>query len=208
MKKSFIKKLTLFIVFILIIGVSRSTENAYAAEYDIDVLSNKQLSSITNDESLFIADSSITEALKGTINLDENTTVFCTTDAPSNVVSLITSRSSDYRIVPYSYTKLYRTTPVLGNTLVDFLTIKISGEVYIYTDGKVHLFSMTTQATPHQSGWQTSIETQGLLNTDGTLSKGISYVYCTKLDVEYKFLCNVFIQNNDTYPTLSIGQIY
>lgn len=68
----------------------------------------------------------------------------------------MTLNSDDYEVVPYFYTSYVRTTNILGK-IVMFATINVSGEVYIYNDGKVHLFSMRTQATAHQSGWNVSV---------------------------------------------------
>ena len=205
--KYLIKKLSILFTFVLLVGALGNEEKVYAADYEVEVLSQNTLEGVTN-QLMMIADRNTVNALNGRISLGEDATLFRTADTPENVAALMTTRSSDYDIVPYSLTKTYKTQSLWGNRLVNFLTIKVSGNVYVYKDGKVHLYSMSTSATPHKEGWNVSYESNGICNTDGSISQGIQYVYCRKLDVEYKFGCWVSIVKFDTYPSVSIDQIY
>lgn len=221
--KSFIKKLPILFTFFLIAGIMTRPENVYAADYEVDILSENALANamvtyeidmmsrnalerIKND-SFVVADRSTFNMLKGQLHLEENTILFCTSDAPENVASLMASRSSDYEVVPYSFTKTYNTKNFWGD-LEKFITIRVSGEVFIYSDGKVHLYSINVSTTPHKTGWNVSYESDGILNTDGSLSMCIYYVYCRKGSDEYMFSCWVTIYKDDTYPSITISQVY
>lgn len=50
-------------------------------------------------------------------------------------------------------------------------------------------------------------DTPTLCNTDGSVSYGYSYVYCTKADTKYTFGCSVSIHKLDSKPKVSIEQI-
>lgn len=204
--KSFYKKT--LILFLLLVGTFINSKKAYASEFNVSGFPEKDIENLKGNDKLIVADSKIVTALKATIPVGDNTTLFCTSDTPDNIVELMTLNAANYEVVPYSYTKIINTTTAWGNKLVKFLTIEVSGEVYVYRDGKVHLYSMWTKATPHQSGWNVSYDFNGLCNTDGSVSIGYSYVYCTKLDVEYKFACSVSIYKMDTKPTVTIEQVY
>lgn len=178
----------------------------YTTDYATDTLSKDALQRLIS-EPIITADSNTVNALKSQIHLDGNTALFCTNDTPENVATLMSSRSSDYKIVPYSLTKTYYTKNFWG-IQKKFLTIKVSGEVFIYKDGKVHLYSVNMSSTSHQTGWTISYETNGILNTDGSLSSCIYYVYCKSSSKEYKFGCWLTIYKYDNYPSISIEQIY
>lgn len=154
--KSFYKKT--LILFLLLVGTFINSKKAYASEFNVSGFLEKNIENLKGNDKLIVADSKIVTALKSKIPLDDNTTLFCTSDTPDNIVKLMTLNAADYEVVPYSYTKIINTTTLWGNKLVKFLTIKVSGEVYIYNDGKVHLYSMWTGATPHQSGWNVSYD--------------------------------------------------
>lgn len=207
MIKTFIKKWSFVFALLFVLGTLGGEEKVYASEYEIVNVPQKRVENIINEEIFFVADGKVIDALKGHMSLDENAALFCTADTPDNVASLMTLSSNDYEVVPYSYTKYVRTTNIFGD-IVMFATINVSGEVYIYSDGKVHLFSMRTKATAHQSGWNVSIKTRDLCNTDGSISIGYSYVYYTKQDVEHEFVCKVFILKDDKKPSVTIGQAY
>lgn len=224
--KTFIKKLSIILTF-FILGVLTCKKKAYASDYEVDILSENAFTNKTitytsdydtdnfpkktlervKSEPLIVADSNIVNALKGQIHLDGNTTLFCTSDTPDNVASLLASRSVNYQVVPYSFSRTFNTINYWGN-LKKFITIQVSGEVFIYEDGKVHLYTMNVSAIPHKTGWHVSYESNGILNTDGAFSQGLHYVYCRMGSDEHKFGCWLSIYKFDTYPSLSIEQIY
>ncbi len=205
MIKFFYKTLFTFL-FLFLTSALLNEEKAYASELIIsDSIENSVESLQTNDQFVKF-DSVITEAFAATIPLDDTSALFRTSDTPDNIVELMTLNAAEYEVVPYSYTKLFRMTNTSG-AKVNFVTIKVYGEVYIYPDGKVHLFSMRVSATPHQSGWDVTVDTPTLCNTDGSVSCGDSFVYCTKANTEYMFGCHVSIHKMDSNPEISIEQI-
>ncbi len=205
MFKSFYKTLFMFL-FLFLTNALLNEEKAYAAEFIVsDSVENSMESLQTNDQFVKF-DSAITEALATAIPLDDTSALFCTSDTPDNIIELMTLNAAEYEVVPYSYTNLFRMTDPSGVTIYLFI-IKVSGEVYIYPDGKVHLFSMKVSVTPNQSGWDVTVDTPTLCNTDGSVSYGYSYVYCTKADTKYTFGCSVSIHKLDSKPKVSIEQI-
>ena len=90
----------------------------------------------------------------------------------------------------------------------------MSGEVYIYEDGKIHLYSMRVETDVHVIG-DTEIEMFDIMNTDGTVSMGKANVILdTLLYGEHGFVCIVYVVNSDMSKTgeyvvdVSIGQAW
>ncbi len=129
--KSFYKKTVIAFSLLLLAGTFVNTEKAYASEFNASGFPEKNIENLKGNDTLIVADCKIVTALKSKIPLDNHTTLFCTSDTPDNIVELMTLSASDYEVVPYSYTKIINTTTVWGNKLVKFLTIEVSGEVYI-----------------------------------------------------------------------------
>lgn len=81
-------------------------------------------------------------------------------------------------------------TQILGKT-VDIGTIYVSGQIYEYKDGKVHLFSMKVQAVKHIE-CDVEITTPELYNDDGTFAAGTSEVIFSNLIIgDHHVLCCV-----------------
>lgn len=205
MFKSFYKTPFVFLLLFLT-SAFVNEEKAYASEFIVSDLVEKSIESLQTGDQFMKAGDTITEALAVAIPLDDMSALFCTSDTPDNIVELMTLNAAEYEIVPYSYTNLFRMTNTSEVTVYLF-TIKVSGEVYIYPDGKVHLFSMRVSVTPHQSGWDVTVDTPTLCNADGSVSYGYSFVYCTKADAKYDFDCHVSIHAMDSKPEVSIKQM-
>ena len=137
---------------------------------------------------------------------NENYAYFATKDAPENVYELIATRAGDYTVHHYSKTAVFQKTNFWGNKY-DYITIVVSGDTYEYTDGKVHLYSMGVSATIDDTGWNTTIDTPVIVNTDGTMSCGYSFVYFTKVDKYYEFGCFVSLTNSHPLAEVDITQI-
>lgn len=133
MFKFFYKKTLLMVLFLFLAGAFVNEEKAYASELIVSDLVEKSIEELQTGDQFIKADSSITDALAATLSLDNTATLFCTSDTPDNIVELMTSNATEYEVLPYSFTNLFRTTGISG-IKVDFLTIQVSGEVYIYTE--------------------------------------------------------------------------
>ena len=189
-----------FVMILSEISAKASDRNCDNKEVDIAELMQSKFVQITEED--------VVELIKERFDYEsENeTSYFVTEDAPADIKNLIDLRSSDYTVRPYSLTTTFQKTNFWGNK-VDFITIVVYGETYIYTDGKVHIFSMGVSATVYESGWSVSIDTPNIVNTDGTISIGISFVYCTRLDAIHGFGCFVSITRGDTRPEVEVTEV-
>ncbi len=178
-----------------------------------NIIDNKDISSSYNEETFKsseqrICDNEFLQLIQEEFgySFSENETLFTTTDAPEDVKGQIKNRASDYTVNTYSYTKVFQTTNFWGFK-EDFISITVSGAVYVYNDGKVHLFSMSLSATVYESGWSISFDSPRIINTDGTFSIGFGQVYCSKLTTLYQFGCSVSIDRWHPYADVDISQI-
>lgn len=137
---------------------------------------------------------------------NENYAYFVTDDAPENIYELIATRAGDYTVHHYSRTAVFQKTNFWGNKY-DYITIVVSGDTYEYTDGKVHLYSMGVSATIDDTGWTKTIDTPVIVNTNGAMSYGYSFVYFTKVDKYYEFGCFVSLTNSHPLAEVDITQI-
>ena len=193
------------IVVVVIFSVSAGITSVKASEYR-EYNMEGSYEKIFDELSVLSEEEVLTLKQNGLIsNTDATTSVFKTSYAPDDIVSRIKDRSSDYIVHHYSLTKTFQKTNFWGNK-VNFITIVCSGDSYEYTDGKVHLLSMSVQATMHESGWSLEVEHPTIINTDGSISGGFGYVYCTKADTTYGFGCSVGLTSAHPIPDVSITQ--
>ncbi len=140
--------------------------------------------------------------------------IYVTEDAPDDIMTILNSRNAtnEYRTESYSSNALFQT-EVLGRK-INVITIRVSGEVYIYEDGKIHLYSMRVETDVHVIG---TAETEGLdiMNTDGSISMGKAQVTLdTLLYGEYGFVCMVYVMSGNISATgdyvidVTIGQAW
>lgn len=94
-------------------------------------------------------------------------------------VSTLTTKSSDY--TPYQYEKeftcKYKETE--NDEPITLFKLKLSGTVYFYEDGKVHLLSLYSQVTETAPKCSVTILDNEIINTDGMISMGNTYFYTT-----------------------------
>ncbi|MDE6875249.1 MAG: hypothetical protein K2P87_12420 [Lachnospiraceae bacterium] len=136
---------TLF--FMLLLFAFMRTENVFADEYD--------------SESSPVMDRETSE--------DEGAIVFSTSEniwTSKEEISPAVSGRSSYEVVPYSRTFVTG----CGNK-DNVATIQVSGEVYFYDTGQVHLYSMKVSVKPIR-GCTYSISDIDIINTDGSRSSG------------------------------------
>ncbi len=132
--------------------------------------------------------------------------IWVSEEAPDNILSIVESRSSDYESRMYGHPcTLY--TEVLG-VRVDIATIYMLGEMFFYTDGKVHLYSMKIDVDVHCIGWSSEISDITIINTDGTVSYGNAYVDLTNLINTHRVQCSVRAGNGSDKIYTNITQIY
>jgi len=200
-------KVILIIIAMCFFTVSISTIPAKASSNNIDKRQG-DISEILQNLNSQITENDFIELIKERFENgnESEKTYFLTQDAPENTKDLINLRSSEYTVRPYSLTATFQKKNFWG-FYYDFITIVVSGETYIYTDGKVHIFSMGVSATLYESGWNLSIDTPNIVNTDGSMSIGISFVYCTKLDAFRSFGCFVTINRGETRPEVDVTEV-
>ncbi len=119
--------------------------------------------------------------------------IYLTEDAPDNMMSILNQRSAlnEYDIQTYEFSQTFHTT-WLGAT-IDLITITVEGEVYLYEDGKVHLYSMTITAQSHVLG-SVDIGNINIVNTDGAWSAGEVMIYLDSLlHGEHSYGCRVVV---------------
>ncbi len=100
-------------------------------------------------------------------------------EAGLEAVSALATESSKY--TPYQYEKeftcMYKETE--DDEPIVLFRIKLSGTVYLYEDGKVHLLSLSSQVTETARKCSVTILDNDIINTDGMISVGNTYFYTT-----------------------------
>lgn len=93
--------------------------------------------------------------------------------------STFTTKGSDY--ASYQFEKEFRCgyKKTEDDEPITLFKLKISGTVYFYEDGKVHLLSMGSQVTETASKYSVTIIDNEIINTDGLISIGNTYFYTT-----------------------------
>lgn len=160
-----VKKLsTLF--FVLLICAFMRTENVLADDCD--------------NESFTLMDEKNSEEGENIVfGAAENTWI------TKEEISPAVLRTSSYEIVPYSRTFVTG----CGNK-DNVATIQVSGEVYFYNTGQVHLYSMKISVKPIK-GCTYSVSDIYILNTDGSRSSGSVFVLLEYDNVELSRLITV-----------------
>lgn len=94
-------------------------------------------------------------------------------------VSTLATESSKY--TPYQYEKeftcMYKETENAES--ITLFRLKLSGTVYFYEDGKVHLLSLSSRVTETAPKYSVTILDNDIINTDGMISVGNTYFYTT-----------------------------
>jgi len=119
--------------------------------------------------------------------------IWTTDDAPDNIKSIINQRNvrSLYEVIDYNDSYIAYA-EVLGKT-VKLLTINVYGSIYLYEDGKVHIYNIHVNVKEHVS-CGSEAEIDRLLNTDGTFSMAEAHVTTNSLLYGNRyFICTVMV---------------
>ena len=120
--------------------------------------------------------------------------IFVTDDAPDNIMSVLNQRSDSNGYTIRNYVCTYTGYKEVLGVRVDIVTIGVIGEVYVYEDGKVHLYSMRVAAEAKVIG-DVEIDDVEIRNSDGTtVAMGRTYVHLdTLLYGSHDFCCWVWV---------------
>lgn len=94
-------------------------------------------------------------------------------------VSTLTTESSDYAAYQFEKEFKCRYKKTENDEPIILFKLKISGTVYFYENGKVHLYSMSSQVIETASKYSVTIIDNDIINTDGLISIGNTYFYTT-----------------------------
>ncbi len=94
-------------------------------------------------------------------------------------VSTFAAGSHDYS--PYQYEKEFtcKYQETENAEPITLFKLKLSGTVYFYEDGKVHLLSLSSQIIETAPKYSVTILDNDIINTDGMISVGNTYFYTT-----------------------------
>lgn len=92
-------------------------------------------------------------------------------------VSTLVMESSKY--TPYQYEKEFtcKYQETENAEPITLFRLKLSGTVYFYEDGKVHLLSLSSQVIETAPKYSVTILDNDIINTDGMISVGNTYFY-------------------------------
>ncbi|MBR6642734.1 MAG: hypothetical protein IKL28_03630 [Lachnospiraceae bacterium] len=119
--------------------------------------------------------------------------IYLTEDAPDNMMSILNQRSTlnEYSVQIYEESHTFQA-KMLGVT-VDIITITVEVDVYLYEDGKIHLYRMKVSANPHVIG-NADVGVIDIHNTDGSISRGVADVFLDSLLYgEHTYVCEVYV---------------
>jgi hypothetical protein len=112
-----------------------------------------------------------------------------------------------YTIYPFSRTVNIKT--VYDGNEITLFKHSLYGQMWLYEDGKVHLYSLGSSVSDVHANFSAYIDSRGIINTDGSSSMGYSDVVtsssiythpCFVFSVTFVHGSNIPIYQTDEYP--------